>query len=268
VLKKILCAIALTAAALPASAAELSSDEWQWSLGIYAYLPDINGTTHFADLTGGNGATLEIEDILENLEFTAMAALSVKRGSWGAFTDAVYMSIGSTDEKASSFSVGGRGVPAGADANVSLDMKGFVWTFGGSYTVNNDADQALDLLYGARVIDIEQSIQWQLSGNVASIPVGSRSGSLTAELQNWDVIVGFRGRPTFGASGKWSMPYYGDIGTGESDFTWQAMIGLGYSFGWGDVQASWRYLEYTLESDSAVQSLSFNGPLLAAVFRW
>jgi len=33
----------------------------------------------------------------------------------------------------------------------------------------------------------------------------------------------------FGESRKWFVPYYLDVGTGESDLTWQAMGGIGYS---------------------------------------
>jgi hypothetical protein len=40
------------------------------------------------------------------------------------------------------------------------------------------------------------------------------------------------------------VPYYLDVGTGESDFTWQAMTGLGYSWKSVDVNAAWRYLDY------------------------
>ena len=252
---------------VPVGAAEMS-DEWNWNLGVYAFLPDISGTTRFANVTGGSGGTLEIEDILSNLEFTAMAALSVKRGSWGAFTDVLYMNLGATEDDARSFTVGGSGVPANAAARVELDMEGLVWTFGGSYSIANDSEYTVDLLFGGRLLDVEQSIQWQLSGNVASIPVASRSGGGTAALQNWDAIVGFKGRPTFGASGNWFMPYYGDIGIGESDFTWQTMIGLGYSFGWGEVQGAYRHIDYTLKDDSAIQTLSLSGPQLALVLRW
>ncbi len=46
------------------------------------------------------------------------------------------------------------------------------------------------------------------------------------------------------------------------------MGGIGYSFGWGDVVGSWRYLDYKMKSGSNVEKLNFNGPSLAAVFHW
>jgi hypothetical protein len=46
------------------------------------------------------------------------------------------------------------------------------------------------------------------------------------------------------------------------------MAGVGYGFGWGDVVASWRYVDYQMKSGSAIEELSFNGPAIAAAFRW
>ena len=46
------------------------------------------------------------------------------------------------------------------------------------------------------------------------------------------------------------------------------MAGIGYSFGWGDVLAAWRYLDYDMKSGETIESLNLNGPLIAVVFRW
>jgi hypothetical protein len=34
----------------------------------------------------------------------------------------------------------------------------------------------------------------------------------------------------------WYLPYYADIGTGDSDLTWQLFGGIGYMFNWGDIK--------------------------------
>jgi hypothetical protein len=41
--------------------------------------------------------------------------------------------------------------------------------------------------------------------------------------------VGVKGRYTFGDDGKWFVPFYLDVGTGQSQLTWQISSGLGYS---------------------------------------
>ncbi|HYN34668.1 MAG TPA: hypothetical protein VES40_18740 [Ilumatobacteraceae bacterium] len=64
------------------------------------------------------------------------------------------------------------------------------------------------------------------------------------------------------------MPYYLDVGTGDSDLTWQGLLGLAYSFGWGDLGVTWQYMDYQMESGKAIDNVNFNGPALGATFRW
>ena len=142
------------------------------------------------------------------------------------------------------------------------------WTLAGSYRVVPDVRSPVDVFAGARMLDIKEKLGWQLSGNVGSVPLPGRSGNLETKAQNWDAIVGVKGRMAFGAERKWFVPYYLDVGAGESDLTWQAMGGIGYAFGWGDIVGSWRYLDYKMKSGSNVEKLNFSGPAVAAVFHW
>jgi hypothetical protein len=81
-------------------------------------------------------------------------------------------------------------------------------------------------------------------------------------------IVGVKGRYAFGDERRWYVPYYADIGTGESKLTWQVAGGLGYAWSWGGVFAMWRYLDYNFKSDKKLQDINFNGPMLGATFAW
>lgn len=54
----------------------------------------------------------------------------------------------------------------------------------------------------------------------------------------------------------------------DCDLTWQAELGLTYSFGWGDLGVAWRYLDHDLKSDGPIEELNFNGPAVGAIFRW
>ncbi len=95
-----------------------------------------------------------------------------------------------------------------------------------------------------------------------------QAGRREVKEQNWDILVGVKGRAAFGQDGKWYLPYYVDIGAGESKLTYQLSAGVGYTFGWGDVVASWRHLDYQFKSGKPIEELNFNGPQIAAVFRW
>lgn len=63
-------------------------------------------------------------------------------------------------------------------------------------------------------------------------------------------------------------PYNFDIGTGQSDLTYQIAAGVGYKFGWGDAVAVWRYLDYNFKSGKPIESMNFNGPQIGVTFRW
>ena len=126
----------------------------------------------------------------------------------------------------------------------------------------------MDVFAGARLADVKQKLAYQVSGNVGPLPVEGRQGSLSAETKNWDAIVGARGRVMLGAERRWFVPWYVDVGAGDSDSTWQAMAGIGYSFGWGDVLAAYRYLDYDMKSGHPIADVNFSGPAVAVVFHW
>jgi hypothetical protein len=82
-----------------------------------------------------------------------------------------------------------------------------------------------------------------------------------------DAIIGVRGRYGLGGD-NWYIPYYLDLGTGESDLTWQATSGIGYAFGHFDLSMTYRHLEWQFSSSKVMQSLSFSGPVFGVGFRW
>lgn len=244
------------------------ADAWKWQATIYGYLPDIGGTTTFPQTGAGSDVTLDAETIIDNLKMTFMGSLGAHNGRWGMFTDAIYMDVGNTRSGFRELSIGGVPLPGGASANASYDLKGWVWTLGGEWRVASSPASTLDLVAGARMLDIEQTLGWEVTGDVGSIPLPGRAGESKASLTNWDAIVGVKGRFAFGDRGQWFVPYYADFGAGDSDSTWQAMGGLGYSFAWGDLLAAWRYIDYEMKSGSKIETMTFSGPAIAAVFRW
>ena len=180
----------------------------------------------------------------------------------------VYVDLGAAKSGTRDLTIGGIELPAGVNANTHYDLKGTAWTLAGTYRVMSGPGATMDLLAGARMLDIKQTLEWEFTGNIGTIPVGTRAGRREASPTNWDGIVGVKGRFSLSDDHKWYVPYYFDIGTGESDLTWQAVAGVGYSFQWGDVVAAWRYLDYKMKSGQPVDTLNFNGPAIAAVFRW
>jgi hypothetical protein len=261
-------AVLIAAASLfpPVATAQVAGP-WQYGLSLYGWLPTISGTTVFPPpATGGSDVELDADAILDALKFTFMGTFEAHNGAWGGFTDFVYMDLGATKSRTRDLTIGGRDLPADVTAKATFDLKSYVWTLAGEYRIVGGSDATLDVVAGARMLRLEQTLDWTLTGNLGAIALPDRDGNRSATLTNWDAIVGVKGRFTFGADRRWFVPYYADIGTGESDLTYQLMTGVGYAFQWGELVAQWRYLDYDL--DGSIQSLTVNGPAVAVNFRW
>ena len=82
----------------------------------------------------------------------------------------------------------------------------------------------------------------------------------------WDGIVGVKGSYALGQ--RWAIPYYVDIGTGQSDFTWQAKAGVTFNATkWLNVTLVYRYIDWDVGGD-IIDDINFKGPALGAVFRF
>lgn len=244
--------------------AQTRPDAWQFRAMIYGYFPELGGSTTFPAGTGSS-ISVDADTIIDNLKFVFMGTLEAQRGPWGAFTDIIYIDIGGSRSDTRNLTVGGVQLPAGVTTSAQLDVKGWVWTLAGNYRVMSTPEATFDVFAGARMLDAEEKFGWEFSANVSGV---GRQGSSEAELQNWDGIVGVKGRLNFGARREWFVPYYLDVGTGESDLTWQAMAGIGYAFGWGEVVGGWRYLDYEFKSGKKIEDLNFSGPMVGVAFRW
>ena len=260
-------ALVIASAASSAAHAQTAAEPWQFSAAIYAWLPSMSGTTRFA--TGGNGPSLDVDggDVLDALKMTFQGNFMARKGRWGVLADWVYVDLGATKDTGE-VAVGGIGIPASATANLSLDLKTNALTLGGTYAAIQTPAHYMYLLGGARMLKVEQRLDYSFSGDLGPIQFPGTSGRAEVSATNWDVVAGLGGRMRFGEGLRWFVPYYADVGTGDSNLTWQLQAGIGYSFKWGDVAATWRYLDYDFKSGSAMQSLTANGPAVGAIFRW
>ena len=247
--------------------AQTAADDWQFRGMIYGYLPTIGGSTAFPAGVGSD-VSVDAKKILNNLKFTFMGSLEAQKGSWGAFTDILYLNVGGSKSGNRDLTIGGADLPAGITANASLDIKGTVWTLGGNYRVVATPEASFDVFAGARLLSVNEKLGWEFSGNVGPIVGPGQTGNSSAKLDNWDGIVGAKGRWNFGANREWFVPYYLDVGTGDSKRTWQAVAGVGCGFSWGEVIAAWRYLGYDFKPGQKIEELNFNGPVIGVAFRW
>jgi hypothetical protein len=102
--------------ALPAPGLAQDADAWRFRASVYAYLPTISGSTAFPSGAGGSGASVDVDQILENLKFTFMGSFEAQRGQLGFFTDVVYLNVGDSKSGSRALAIGGTDLPAGASA--------------------------------------------------------------------------------------------------------------------------------------------------------
>ena len=123
-----------------------------------------------------------------------------------------------------------------------------------------DTDQAtVEVLAGARYLDVDSKLTLRL-GASGSTPTAEQSASV------WDGVIGVNGDVNI--TQEWYVPYHLDVGTGQSDLTWQGVGGVGYRFNWGNVVLVDRHMYWDFGSDSLLKDISFSGPALGTVFKF
>ena len=122
-----------------------------------------------------------------------------------------------------------------------------MWTLAGGYAVLHEPAGDLDVFAGTRLLNFSSTLNWNFAGPIGSL---AKSGSVEDTKNFWDGIVGVKGELRFGQS-NWFMPYYADIGAGSNNWTWQAALGAGYRFSWGDVVFKMRSLTYNSDDRPA-----------------
>lgn len=282
-------AVAAIAAPSPsaAQAARAPDGEWRFSLTPYVWLPTVNATIEYplpgiggGGAGGGAGAapdgSLDTEigpnQYLTKLNFAAMLAGEARRGPWSVMADFIGLRVSGEGSRLNGVSVGGNRLP-GLDASAASasqsTLKAALWNATGGYTLVEDGAYRLEAIAGLRVGRLEANVDWTLSASVTlpdGSPVLARSGSLGASRDVVDGVIGARGR--WQIDSRWAVPWYVDVGTGTSRFTWQAFAGASYAFGWGELLLAWRHLGLQDRDREVFRRVTLGGPTLGATFRF
>ena len=237
----------LLASSLPVKAAT-APDPDRWSLGgsVYLWAAGVEGTD-----AAGDEIDVSFSDVLEDLDGGLMGILAAHKGRWTLLADVLYLSI----HQETSSTANLIGIPAKLDVDVKL--RGFVSTFGVAYRVIDVGGTSLDLLAGGRYFDLDVDFEAEFAAQKIEY---SDSGHAL------DGIIG--GQVLKSLGDRWYVSFYGDIGTGDSEVTWQAWPGVGYRFGNVDAVAGYRHLAWETDDGDTFEDLSFSGPMLGVKFRF
>ena len=236
---------------------------WEFSVTPYLWLPHVDASMRY-ETPGNGGSQVSLTNLLQHLNAALFLSGEARKGKWGLAADLVYCAF--RKEGSNVLSVqgpGGSEVPVNTATTTSLT--GYMVSLTGHYALVRSPDTQLDFLAGLRYTHIGTTLDWSFAVAVDSLP--GRTGSAEQGVDLYDGVVGLRGNARFGG-GKWFVPYYLDAGAGTSKFTWQGMLGVGYSFGWGDLLLVYRYLSFEQGDEHPVQRFYLSGPALGATFRF
>ena len=213
---------------------ELPVNEWKTSASIYMWAAGISGET-----AEGDDIDITFKDILENFNMALMGHVAAHKDKWGIEADIVYMNLGNDIDRKLFIN--------------DFSFKAWIVTPMITYAVIDDGPLKLQVLAGVQYLYMKPSINNE-----------STSGS------TWDGVVGIKG--TYDFNEKWFMPYYFDIGTGDTDMTWQAFAGVGYKYENFDLIAGYRYLDWSFDNNDPggkiFNDLTISGPMIGAKFRF
>ena len=267
-----------------------SAEAWRFSLTPYVWLPTVNARIAYPLPGGGGGGGgagggggigdgfLETEigpnQYLTKLEFALMLNAQARRGPWSLAADYIGVRAAGQGSSIGGISIGGNLLPGtrpgvSVDTGISSTLRTRLWSVVGGYALATGDAHTVDVIAGMRLGQLEAGIDWRLSGSLTlpnGTPALERTGSAQVSRNVTDAIVGLRG--TWKIDGNWSLPWYVDIGTGTSQFTWQALVGAAYAFGWGEVTLAYRHLSLKGDGGSAFESVTLSGPLIGATFRF
>jgi hypothetical protein len=251
---------------------------WSFDIAPYLWLPSVDASLRYqlpANLPGTADVSASPDTYTDQLNFATAFAATARYDRFTLLTDFLYVSASaatSNVEAANIIGVGRNPISSTSNSNTDTTLKTTLWTLAGGYTLASGPWGNVDAIGGFRYLGIDATTNYNLSvqlvgprGNAG--PTFGGGGRLSASDNIWNGIVGLRGRLSLGEGG-FFVPYYVDIGTGDSNLTWQAFGGLGYQTGSVGVSLGWRYLSIDQGSKAVVQDMTMSGAYLAVNFRF
>lgn len=217
--------------------------DWQNEFTVYGWLSDISG-----EVKNGTDFTYNIDDIVDSMQMVLMGGYEGRINRFSVIGDMVYLNVGNEEDVA---------IPAGS-ATADVDLTSLVISGAVGYDLVQSDEVRLSVVAGLRYLDMELESDLTVGGT--EVPAASGSQDML------DGTIGIRGYFAFGDN--WFLPYYADVGTGDSDISYQLFGGVGYQFGWGDVRVGYRHLCVEMEDEKLMEDLTISGPIIGMGFRF
>jgi hypothetical protein len=254
-----------------------SQEKWEFEITPYFWMAGLNGDVTIKGIPAN--ISMSFSDIMSDFKFGGQMHMEARKGKWGLFLDATYMSLG-TDINGTRKITGPDGiahVQTYLDASINMDE--WLVEFGGAYQLakiplgqNKGGMMMLDLLVGGRYwylyTDIDVGLVLEDNANRVS-RYFSGSGS-----KQWvDPFIGLRA--SFQLTDKLMLAFRGDVGgfSVGSKSSWNASGYFGYRVSeMVSLIAGYRALYVDYESGSGnskfVWDVTMHGPAVGVTFRF
>jgi hypothetical protein len=247
------------------------SQSWRFSVSPYIWAVGVNGTVNTNDGISKT-TSLSPSNVISDIRGGLMITGEAHQGNWGIGLDFLNANLGGQPGKTATGTMP-NGVIVNADLSTKANLKDTAITAVGMYTFLNMPSIYMDGVVGARYISSTVTINanLNLTGTLNGQYVGSKNiiSNPSMTTNTTDPIIGLKGRYRI-ADSAWYLPYYADIGSGggTNNMTWQAMLGIGRAYGWGDLTLGYRALYYDMKSSGSLQKVTFQGLNLGATFHF
>ena len=220
------------------------SDELKQKVMIYGWLPTLDGTMNF-NVPGEPGDSVEVS-VIDSLDAVFMGSYALRKNEWSFFADMIYLKMS------------GDGKGLNPNVNLGLELTTKLYGFYGGYNLSQTEKSDINVIAGLRYFGLGLDVS--RSGAIVG------NGSVSADIDNYDAVIGLHG--TYNIDKNWYIPYQVDIGTGDSDLTWQANLSIAYRLSWGDIIGTYRYIHYEQDDSLLIKDFELYGPKIGVVFHF
>lgn len=219
-----------------------AADSWSFTATPYFWATGVEGDIGVRDLPDVR-VDADFSDVWDVLDFSLMGMFEARKDRFGLLFDSVYAKLSDDADTPG---------PVFGDAEVEFTHQ--TYSLAAAYRVSN-RPTPLDLLAGVRYVHVKADV------DLGAGLLPARSASRSEDW--WDGFVGVRARVP--VNDRWWLLFYGDAGAGGSDFTWQAIGGVGYrASDRFDLQFGYRHFDFDYDDGSGpdrfVYEVEFSGP--------
>lgn len=213
-----------------------SDNEWNYGAEVYLW-----GASVGLDTSSGENIDVEFTDLIKDLKMGGMGTAVAEKGKWRFGADFIYLDV---DDNANEV------FPPGIKLDDAELAAWLVSPVVGYEFASTDSSR-FRVYGGARYLWTETTITLVTVPPLPSVKLKEKEKATLL-----DGVVGLHGFTDFNE--RWYASYLADIGTGDSDVTYQALAAINYRFDSVDASFGYRYLQWELD-DELIDELDFSG---------